>query len=80
VRTIFERNRLLFLWKNITDPLLVYVMLLWFPLNLFSDMITARRKRLVGLTWAITRIPAVMKRRWHAGKRPIIPDRVLLEL
>ena len=79
MKTIFERNRLLFLWKNITDPLLLYLILLWFPANLLADILTLRRKRLTALSWAIPMIPAVLERR-RAGRKRRISDRKLLAL
>lgn len=66
IKFIGDRNRTLFLWLNITDPLLVLRYLLFLPFSLLYDVIAFRKYKFVGFFRSLaylTRLPALRRQR-----------------
>ena len=53
IKFIGDRNRMLFLWLNITDPLLIARYFLSLPFSLLYDIIGFRKYKFVGFFWAL---------------------------
>jgi GT2 family glycosyltransferase len=78
VRVIFERNRLLFQWKNLTSARLTASLLAWLPLRL-ARALYGRPDFLRGFLGAVRRLPAALagRRRERAAQR--LRDEAILE-
>jgi len=66
VKTVADRNRILFLWLNVTDRDLIIRYFLFLPLSLVWDLLSGRKYKFVGFFWALTylpRIPALRRQR-----------------
>lgn len=72
-----HKNQLLFIWKNITDPLMLGEHLLFLPYHLIFSSMRTRGNFLLGFFWALTQLPAALLKRSHL--RGEISDRAVIE-
>lgn len=77
VETIYERNRLLFTWKNLTDPPLWRAHLLALPAKVVWDLV-AHPGFLRGLARALALRGALATSRRLEKREALVPDRELL--
>ena len=59
VKTIADRNRILFMWLNITDIKLIVRYFLFLPLSFLKDIVTGRKYKFVGFFWALKFLPLI---------------------
>lgn len=72
-----HKNQLLFIWKNITDPLILGEHLLFLPYHLLFSSMRTRGNFLLGFFWALTQLPSVLLKRFQL--RGEISDRTIIE-
>ena len=63
IKRIVYRNQYLFIWKNLSDLSLVITHALWTPIRLIQGVFSGDMLMVQGYLWAVTKIPAVWKRR-----------------
>lgn len=59
IKFIGDRNRTIFLWLNITDPLLILRYFLFLPFSMLYDLVAFRKYKFVGFFRALPLLPAV---------------------
>ena len=59
IKTVSDRNRILFLWLNVTDRVLIVRYFLFLPLSLVKDILLFRKYKFVGFFWALTYLPHI---------------------
>ncbi len=64
IKTVSDRNRILFLWLNVTDWDLIIRYFLFLPLSFVKDILLFRKYKFVGFFWALKYLPRV-----PAGRR-----------
>jgi len=57
IKTISYKNQFLFVWKNISDPILILEHLLWFPYHFTKALLTLDLAFFSGFIWAILKLP-----------------------
>ncbi len=78
---INQRNLHLFVWKNISDPLLLLKYILWLPFRLLFFLLQGRFEFFYGFIWAWLRLPQAFRRRWGAkGMMPVRTDREIFKI
>ena len=75
VKFIGDRNRTLFLWLNITDPLLIARYFLCLPISLLYDIVGFRKYKFVGFFRALRYLPAIPAGRRKRKARFRVSDR-----
>ena len=66
IKFIGDRNRTIFLWLNITDPLLILRYFLFLPFSMLYDLVAFRKYKFAGFFRALAilpRIPAMRRER-----------------
>ena len=63
VKFLAARNKHIFLWLNVTDPLLVIRYFLFLLPSLLWDILSFRKYKLVGMFMALKRLPEVIEER-----------------
>jgi GT2 family glycosyltransferase len=79
IQKIAYRNQFIFVWKNITDPMLLLSHVFWLPYHLVN---AARRKDkafFIGFYLALLQFSRVMKERERVKKTFIISDKKILK-
>ncbi len=71
--SINQRNLCLFMWKNITDPLLWIEHLICFVPRIFYFLMKGRVEFLQGAFWALGRLPQALRRR--CSRRGLVAKR-----
>lgn len=64
IKTVSDRNRILFLWLNVTDWDLIARYFVFLPLSLVKDILLFRKYKFVGFFWALKYLPRI-----PAGRR-----------
>jgi GT2 family glycosyltransferase len=64
IKTVSDRNRILFLWLNVTDWDLIARYFLFLPLSFVKDILLFRKYKFVGFFWALKYLPRI-----PAGRR-----------
>ena len=59
IKTVSDRNRILFLWLNVTDRVLIVRYFLFLPLSLVKDILLFRKYKFVGFFWALKYLPHI---------------------
>ena len=59
IKTVSDRNRILFMWLNVTDWPLIIRYFLFLPLSLVKDILFFRKYKFVGFFWALKYLPLV---------------------
>jgi hypothetical protein len=59
IKTVSDRNRILFMWLNVTDWGLILRYFLFLPLSLVKDILFVRKYKFVGFFWALKYLPRV---------------------
>jgi GT2 family glycosyltransferase len=59
IKFIGDRNRTLFLWLNISDPILIARYFLFLPFSLLYDIVSFRKYKFIGFFWALAYLPRV---------------------
>lgn len=62
------KNQLLFVWKNISSPLLLMEHLFWLPYHLVCTTLRTKGLFLVALAFALTQIPEILSSRKRASR------------
>jgi GT2 family glycosyltransferase len=75
IKFIGDRNRTLFLWLNITDPLLIARYFLCLPFSLLYDIIGFRKYKFVGFFRALRYLPMIPGGRRSRKAQFRVPDR-----
>ncbi|MCX7996242.1 MAG: glycosyltransferase [Patescibacteria group bacterium] len=79
VRKIAFRNQILFVWANITDPVLLLDHLLWLPVWKIRSLFSGNVAFLAGLLAATLQLPAALtSRKTRSGK--LVPDDRILNI
>jgi GT2 family glycosyltransferase len=60
IKTVVYRNQLLFVWKNISDYLLIIQHLFWLPYHFAKALITFDLAFFAGFLWALAKIPQLI--------------------
>ncbi len=77
---INQRNLYLFMWKNITSPVLWFWHLVWLAPRPLYFLLKGRYEFMWGFFWALGRLPkSIVKRFSHSGKK-VLSDRQIFEL
>lgn len=77
---INTRNNFLFVWKNITDPMLMRHHLLWLPLRLVSAPFCGRRMLLAAFFYALPKLREALVKRREEREFEKVSDRMLFDL
>lgn len=59
IKTVSDRNRILFMWLNVTDWPLIVRYFLCLPLSLVKDVVLFRKYKFVGFFWALKYLPLI---------------------
>jgi len=59
IKTVSDRNRILFMWINVTDISLIVRYFLFLPLSFVKDLVLFRKYKFVGFFWALKYLPLV---------------------
>ena len=79
IKFIGDRNRTLFLWLNITDPLLIARYFLCLPFSLLYDIIGFRKYKFVGFFSALRYLPRIPGGRRSRKAQFRVSDREVIE-
>ena len=60
IKTVSWRNQFIFVWKNISDPLLLLQHLLWLPYHFAKAAINLDSAFFAGFLWAVVKIPKLI--------------------
>jgi len=60
IKTVSYRNQLLFVWKNITDPIFLIQHVLWLPYHFTQALMSLDVAFFAGFIWAIVQIPKLI--------------------
>jgi GT2 family glycosyltransferase len=74
------KNHFLFVWKNITDPALIWRHLAWLPMRVIAAPFQGRRMLAAAFIAALGQFPEAMRRRREAGRFARVTDRALFDL
>jgi len=77
IQSVLVRNRYLFVWKNCTDRVILFVHLLTIPARIFRACIRMDTAHLKGFREALSLLPSVRKRREVLRRLWTVPDRNL---
>jgi GT2 family glycosyltransferase len=80
VKFLIARNKHLFLWVNVTDPLLVFRYFLCLVPSLALDLVSFRKYKFVGMFMAFPRLPAALRERRKRKSRAVRSDREIIRL
>lgn len=75
VKRIAYRNQFIFIWKNLTDPLIIISHVFWTPIRLIQSFVRGDLSMLEGYVAAIVRLPVIMSHRAKQRKLFIVNDR-----
>lgn len=78
ITKIAYRNQFIFVWKNITDPFLIFSHLVFLPYHFFRAILRFDLAFFEGFILALIRLPVIIKRRSDQKKFYKIPDKELL--
>lgn len=79
IKTIAYRNQFIFVWKNITDLLMQFEHLFWFPYHIFSAVIRRDLAFFNGLLHAIVMLPQIIWTSFESQKLFKITDKETLD-
>lgn len=79
IKFIGDRNRTLFLWLNISDPILIARYFLFLPFSLLYDIVSFRKYKFIGFFWALAYLPRVPGLRRNRRKNFRISDHKVIE-
>jgi GT2 family glycosyltransferase len=77
IKTVSDRNRILFMWLNITDRDLIVRYFLFLPLSLLKDILLLRKYKFFGFFWALKFLPLVPATRRKRKEYFRVSDREL---
>lgn len=80
VKFLTARNKHIFMWVNVTDPLLIFRYFLFLLPSLVWDILSFRKYKLVGTFMAIPRIPALLQERRRRRPGFTRKDKTIIEL
>lgn len=60
IKTVSYRNQFLFVWKNISDYVMITQHLLWLPYHFAKALLTLDLTFFLGFLWALTKIPQLI--------------------
>lgn len=60
IKTVAYKNQFLFVWKNISDYLMLVQHLLWLPYHFTRALLTKDLAFLIGFLWALSQIPKLI--------------------
>jgi GT2 family glycosyltransferase len=80
IKFLIARNKHIFLWVNITDPVLVVNYFLWLLPSLLWDILAFRKYKLVGMFMALQRIAAVTRERSRRRLTFTRTDRAIISM
>ena len=75
VKKIAFRNQFFFVWKNATDPQIIFAHLLWLPYYLIKALLALDAPFIFGFLAALTKLPQVLKSRQQVKKLFVKSDR-----
>jgi len=73
------KNQLLFVWKNISSPQLLFLHTMWLPYHLVMTTIRSRGSFLIGFFQAISQLPEALISRSRSSKLWKITDKQILD-
>jgi GT2 family glycosyltransferase len=74
------KNHYLFIWKNITDPVLFRQHLAWLPLRVIAAPLYGRRMLTVAFVLALRQLSEAVKRRRQVRRFEAVSDRCIFDL
>ena len=80
LRSFVRQNELLIVWKDVTDPILLFQHVLWLFPRLFSALLRWDAGTLLGYVSALRRLPRAIERRRAVRKRFRRTDKEVLRL
>lgn len=60
IKTVSYRNQLIFIWKNISDPMLLMKHLVWLPYHFLTAPLSFDLPFFLGFIWALLKLPALI--------------------
>jgi len=72
VRKIAYRNQFIFIWKNVSDPILLFLHAVWTPIRLIQALMSGDPLMILGYITALLRLPLILSSRrlsLHAWKK-----------
>jgi GT2 family glycosyltransferase len=80
IKFIAARNRVIFLWLNITNKRLILIYLLLFIPSLIWYIYSFRKYRLVGTFMAFVKLPEIIKGRRKRKRLSVVDDRKIMKI
>ena len=80
IKTVSDRNRILFMWLNVTDWDLIVRYFFFLPLSLLYDVVAFRKYKFVGFFWALKYLPQVPESRRKRKECFRIQDREVFRM
>jgi GT2 family glycosyltransferase len=80
MRVLAARNTFLFIWKNVSDPLLLIEHFIFIGPRLIYALVTANPEFVLGWVQAIKKISIVQKKRKQALAGSLVPDSTLINV
>jgi O-antigen biosynthesis protein len=68
VNRIVYRNQFIFIWKNLTDPRMLYLHAFWTPVRLIQTVVNGNSLMFQGYVLALQKLPIIMKHRYDQSK------------
>jgi len=78
LRSFVRQNEILTVWKDVTDPWMLFEHLIFLPARLTVAVIRRDRGTLTGFVGALRRLPRALKARRQAGRHAVLTDREVL--
>lgn len=79
VKYLTARNKHIFMWLNVTDPLLVIRYFACLVPSLLWDIVSFRKYKLLGMFMALPRLPDIMKERKARKRAFTVTDRAVMD-
>ena len=80
IKFLIARNKHIFMWLNVTDPVMIIAYFLFLLPSLLWDLLSFRKYKLVGMFMAIPRIPALLQERRRRRAAFCMRDATVIEL
>lgn len=79
IKTISYRNQFIFVWKNISDPLLILEHLVYLPYHFVKALAQKDGAFFLGFAKALAKIPQIVENPQYQVTKKVVPERVIFE-
>ncbi len=76
---ISYRNQCIFMWKNCTDPSVIFNHIIYLPYHILSAIFRMDSSFLKALYFAVIKIPQVIKKRSEQSKLFVLSDQEVIQ-